>query len=219
MSNPEVDDSKTVTYKMILLGDTSVGKTCLFKKLTTGVYSNKNVSTIGIDKKTININGSKIVENEEEKDLNFSIQLYDTAGQERFRAISKTYYTGSHGLIVMYDITKKETFNNVEDWIKGIRETLGETDENKKYVIILMGNKKDLEEKREVQVEEAEELCQKNNVFFGGECSVQDFTQDELMEKFQIFIKNVFQKIGIVYARKATIISSKSTKKERQKCC
>ena len=140
MSNPEVDDSKTVTYKMILLGDTSVGKTCLFKKLTTGVYSNKNVSTIGIDKKTININGSKIVENEEEKDLNFSIQLYDTAGQERFRAISKTYYTGSHGLIVMYDITKKETFNNVEDWIKGIRETLGETDENKKYVIILMGN-------------------------------------------------------------------------------
>jgi Ras-related protein Rab-1A len=219
MSNPEVDDSKTVTYKMILLGDTSVGKTCLFKKLTTGVYSNKNVSTIGIDKKTININGSKIVENEEEKDLNFSIQLYDTAGQERFRAISKTYYTGSHGLIVMYDITKKETFNNVEDWIKGIRETLGETDENKKYVIILMGNKKDLEEKREVQVEEAEELCQKNNVFFGGECSVQDFTQDELMEKFQIFIKNVFQKIGIVYARKATIISSKSTKKERQRCC
>ena len=102
--NPEQKEEKKIFYKVILIGDSLVGKTCLFKKLTKGIYTNKNISTIGMDQKTISatIKVKEKSETEEEKEVekNFTINLWDTAGQERFRSITSGYFKESHGLIL-----------------------------------------------------------------------------------------------------------------------
>ena len=183
MDNSQGEESEAITYKIILIGDSSVGKTCLFKKLTTGKYSEKNISTIGIDRKSFPLK-VKVEEKGEEVEKNFTIQLWDTAGQERFRAITKGYYKDSQGLLLMYDITNRETFDDLDKWITGVKESLGEEDSQSEnnYIIILMGNKLDLanDGARKVETSEAEQICQDNDIIWGGECSAKDFTVEEL---------------------------------------
>ena len=149
-----------LSYKMTLLGDTGVGKTSLFKKLVKGIYEEKTISTIGIDKKTLNF---KINTSDGEKEA--EITLYDTAGQEKFRSISVSYFRDSKGLVMVYDITRNETFENLGDWLKDIIENLGQKEN---YLIILLGNKLDIVEenpdKREVEEKDAKEYCANNNI-------------------------------------------------------
>ena len=123
--------------KVVLLGQSAVGKTCIFKKITSGVFNEKTISTIGIDRRTLTF----IIKNSEGNVMEVDVQLWDTAGQERFRSITAGYYKASQGLLLMYDITKKESFDSIENWIKNIKESLGE---DEKYVIVLLGNKVDL---------------------------------------------------------------------------
>jgi small GTP-binding protein len=199
MSVDEADSNEKITYKIILIGDSSVGKTCLFKKITTGDYFDKNISTIGMDRKSfqlkipVNVNG-------EEKERSFEIQLWDTAGQERFRSITTGYYKGSQGLFLLYDITNIETFENLEKWISGIKESLGTNEKGDKYIIILLGNKldivKDHPDMRRVSAEEAEQKCKEFDIIWGGECSVKDFTVEELENKFKGFTKEIYKRIG-----------------------
>ena len=134
-----MDSEKSIEklkYKMTLLGDTAVGKTSLFKKLTKEEFDPKIVSTIGIDKKTLNFN---INTSKGEKEV--EISLYDTAGQEKFRTISIFYFRDSKGLLVIYDISNFESFKNVEQWLVDIKDSVGNNDD---YLIILIGNKLDL---------------------------------------------------------------------------
>ena len=221
VSNSEEADA--TTYKIMIIGDSSVGKTCLFKKLTTGKYSDKNISTIGIDRKTLSLK-IKVNENNEEVDKNFLIQLWDTAGQERFRSITKGYYKDSQGLLLMYDITNQETFDNVEKWIENIKDSLGEDDKendnNNKYIIILLGNKLDLAESgsRKVDIEVAEEKCKQFNIIWGGECSAKDSTMEDLTGKFEIYTREIYNIIGSNVGRN-TIKVANENKKEKSKCC
>ena len=221
MENSNSEEGEGITYKIMIIGDSSVGKTCLFKKLTTGKYSDKNISTIGIDRKTLSIK-IKINENGEEVDKNFVIQLWDTAGQERFRSITKGYYKDSQGLLLMYDITNQETFDNVEKWIANIKDSLGEDDkENEnKYIIILLGNKLDLAENgaRKVTTELAEEKCQQFNIIWGGECSAKDSTVEELKGKFETYTREIYNIIGSSVGRN-TIKVANNNIKEKSKCC
>ena len=143
---------------MILIGDSSVGKTCIFKKLTTGVFLEKNISTIGIDRRTLTFD-IEINENGQTTKRNVDVSLMDTAGEERFKAITKTYFKGSDGILLLYDITNKESFENVENWIKSIQESIGDASTSK-YIVVLLGNKLDLvenqEKERSVSTEELE---------------------------------------------------------------
>jgi small GTP-binding protein len=224
MDNSQGEESEAITYKIILIGDSSVGKTCLFKKLTTGKYSEKNISTIGIDRKSFPLK-VKVEENGQEVEKNFLIQLWDTAGQERFRSITKGYYKDSQGLLLMYDITNRETFDDLDKWITGVKESLGEEENAKenKYIIILMGNKVDLASDggRKVETSDAEKLCQDNDIIWGGECSAKDSTIEELNEKFQEYTKELFKKIGYSISRSTIAAKSNSNKKEKAKgkCC
>ena len=208
-----------IKYKMILLGDSSVGKTCIFKKITTGQFNEKSISTIGMDRRTLffEINVNK--ENEPEKKKNCEIQLWDTAGQERFRSITKTYYTSSHGLVFIYDLTKRETFDNLDEWIKNAKESLGN---EYKYLIFLMGNKLDIveehPEKRETTIEEAENKCKENGIIWGGECSAKKFDEDQFKEMFQKFSELIFQKVGYV-SKKGEVVQNNNDKiKKKSKC-
>ena len=205
--------SQKITYKLILIGDSAVGKTCIFKKLTSGVFNEKSISTIGMDRRTLNFT----IKDSEGRDLDVEVQLWDTAGQERFRTITNNYYKSSQGLLLIYDITKKDTFNNVENWINSIKETLGEED---KYLIVLIGNKVDLAEAnpetREVSLDEAEEICKKDDIFWGGECSAKDFSEDKLKEIFTKYTQEIYKKVGVNIV-KAGIVN-KPDKPRKSRC-
>ena len=215
------EESEKIIYKIILIGDSSVGKTCLFKKMTDGTYSDKMISTLGIDRKSISFK-IPVKDNGVEVEKNFEIQLYDTAGQERFRSITKGYYKDSQGLLLLYDITNKETFDHLDKWISGVRESLGvNVKEKDEYIIILLGNKLDLvkenTELRKVEEEEAIEICKQFNIIWGGECSAKDFTVEILENKFKDYTKEIYNNIGnnIVKSQKAIKIASR---KKKQKC-
>ena len=147
-------------YKILILGDTSVGKTCVLTRYTDNRFEKNYLSTIGIDYKLKNIkldNGKTV-----------KLQIWDTIGQDRYRAVTKNYYKGAHGIILIYDITDRETFENVRNWIKSIK-----TEADEKVVVILVGNKCDFEEKRQVSKEEGEQLAQELNLPF-FECSAKE---------------------------------------------
>ena len=224
MSISESDANETILYKIILIGDSSVGKTCLFKKMTTGNFSEKMISTIGMDRKSISFNLTVKDENGVEKEKNFEIQLWDTAGQERFRSITKGYYKDSQGLFLLYDITNKETFDNLDMWINGVRQSFGTDEKEKnKYIIVLLGNKLDLAnenpDNRKVTEEEAIAKCKEFDIIQGGGglCSAKDFTVEELEENFKIYTKEIYNKIGnnITKSQKAIKIASQ---KRKEKC-
>ena len=217
MTSPQPGQPDLITYKIILLGDSSVGKTCLFKKLTQGVYSEKIISTIGMDRKSIQFT-IQIEENGVEKGKNFEIQIWDTAGEERFRTITKQYYKESQGLFLLYDITKNDNFDNLDKCIVSVRDYLG----NDKYVILLLGNKLDLadneENGRKVSTEEAINKCKEYNIIWGGECSAKDFTQEELNDKFQIFTKEIYKQVGNNIVRSQFVKKIGSAKKKKKFC-
>jgi len=204
-----------LSYKMTLLGDSGVGKTSLFKKITKENFDPKIVSTIGIDKRTLffNINTS-----EGEKEV--EISLYDTAGQERFKSISISYFRESKGLLVIYDITNYETFKHVGVWLGDVIDTLGKKDD---YIIILWGNKVDLvnadPEQRDVDEEEAKEFCEKNNLLWGGECSAKDFSSDQFREIFKDFITKMQKKVGDNFKAEEDLLKKKKKNQNQKKGC
>ena len=169
-------------YKILILGDTAVGKTCVLTRYTDNRFEKNYLSTIGIDYKLKNIkldNGQAV-----------KLQIWDTIGQEHFRAITKNYYKGAQGIILIYDITDRETFENVRNWITSIKS---EADE--KVVIVLVGNKCDFEAKRKVSKAEGEQLAKELNLSF-FECSAKENknineTFNGLVEKLMINYKNV----------------------------
>lgn len=212
-------DNESITYKIILIGDSSVGKTCLFKKMTTGNFNEKNISTIGVDRKSININ-TTVSENGVEKKKSFEIQLWDTAGQERFRSITKSYYKDSQGLLLLYDITNRDSFDGLNKWITGIRDSLG--GKNEKYIIILFGNKLDLAkedpESRKVNESEAQNQCKEYDIIWGGECSAKDFTHDQLIEIFTKYTKEIYKKVGNISNKTSQVTIKCSSNKTKKDC-
>ena len=167
-------EKKEVLYKILLLGDSSVGKTCFLMRYTDNTFQEIHMSTIGLDYKLKNVqlDDGKMVK----------IQIWDTAGQDRFRSITKNYYKGAHGIILIYDITNKKSFENVRTWINQIKEEVSE-----KVSIILVGNKIDDEEHRAVQTEEGKNLAKELGLMF-FECSAKsgvniDSTFNELVKK------------------------------------
>ncbi|KAK8792828.1 hypothetical protein WA158_004992 [Blastocystis sp. Blastoise] len=144
--------ASTTLYKTLIIGDSGVGKTCLLQQYVDKVYSHTFVSTVGIDfkKKVLNIKGCRV-----------TLQIWDTAGNERFRTITASYYRGSHGAVLVYDITQRKTFENVEIWIESLRENTQINPE-----LVLVGNKCDLESYREVSKKEGRDLAKKYNIPF-----------------------------------------------------
>ena len=210
----------SIDYKVVLIGNSGVGKTSLFKKITTGQFSEKNISTIGMDKKTLNLE-IEVNQNNQAVKKEVNVSLVDTAGEERFRSITKNYFKESDGILLLYDVTNKETFKNVEGWIDSIHECLGDHD-NSKYIIVLIGNKTDLigvdDFQREVQEEEARSKCEKKNLVWGGETSVKSIELKDLEDLFKDYVKKIYDKVGEKKVTKQVTKKMDSYKKRRKLC-
>ena len=206
----------SLEYKIILIGNSGVGKTSFFRKLSTGDFAETNIATIGVEKISFDIN--IINDNNEKKRIDIS--LFDTAGQEKFRALTRQYYKGTDGVLLLYDIADKKTFVNVEMWIDSLNESIDNSKD--KYVIILIGNKKDLLDdenySREVSEEEAKEICQKFNMKWGGECSIKDLSKEELLKLFESYTKEIYDKVG-EKTNKQQKIKNVDQHKPKKKCC
>ena len=210
-------------YKMILVGDSNAGKTSLFRKISKNVFNEKMVSTIGIDKTTLEYE-INIKENEKEVKKNIRISLYDTAGQERFLSSTKSYFKRANGVILLYSIIDKRSFDNLSKWLNEVKEVL-DNHEKDKYLIFLIGTKydivKDNEDLRQVTVNEASEFCDKNNLLWYGEYSSKDTSQETFNNLFAEFGKKLYEKIGFnrIVGDNVSVLSSKKTKKKKHRCC
>ncbi|CAL9083762.1 unnamed protein product, partial [Musa textilis] len=146
------DDDYDYLFKVVLIGDSGVGKSNLLSRFTRNEFSDESKSTIGVEfpTRSIRIDG-KVVK----------AQIWDTADQERYRAITSAHYRGAVGALVVYDITRNVTFENVERWLKGLRD---HTDTS--VVIMLVGNKAGVRHLRAATTEDATAFAEKENTFF-----------------------------------------------------
>jgi Ras-related protein Rab-1A len=167
-------------FKVLIVGESGVGKSCLLLRFTEGVFIENYISTIGVDFKIRTINQDGVV---------VKLQIWDTAGQERFRAITKSYYHGSHGIVIVYDITDRKSFEKIADWFTQIQQSEPNEDSCK----ILIGNKSDLNDKREVSVEEGETLAREYNVPFMETSAKDSVNVDNL---FGVMAEAMRQKSG-----------------------
>ncbi|KAH3903013.1 probable GTP-binding protein YPT1 [Saccharomycodes ludwigii] len=137
-------------FKLLLIGDSGVGKSCLLLRFADDTYTQDYISTIGVDFKikTIELDGKTI-----------KLQIWDTAGQERFRTITSSYYRGAHGIIIVYDVTDLQSFQNVKTWLQEI-DRFGNTGVLK----VIVGNKNDLKDKKVVDFETAKEFADSLNI-------------------------------------------------------
>eukprot|EP00250_Pteridium_aquilinum_P004010 c14263_g1_i2 orf=189-797(+) len=146
--NPEYD----YLFKLLLIGDSGVGKSCLLLRFADDSYLESYISTIGVDFKirTVELDSKTI-----------KLQIWDTAGQERFRTITSSYYRGAHGIIIVYDVTDQESFNNVKQWLNEIDRYASEN-VNK----LLVGNKSDLTAKKVVDTQTAKAFADEIGIPF-----------------------------------------------------
>ncbi|KAG4111200.1 hypothetical protein ERO13_D13G092900v2 [Gossypium hirsutum] len=139
--------------KLLLIGDSGVGKSCLLLRFSDGSFTTSFITTIGIDFKirTIELDGKRI-----------KLQIWDTAGQERFRTITTAYYRGAMGILLVYDVTDESSFNNIRNWIRNIEQHASDN-VNK----VLVGNKADMDEsKRAVPTSKGQALADEYGIKF-----------------------------------------------------
>lgn len=197
-------------YKFLLLGDPSVGKTCVLMRYTDNNFERNYISTIGLDfrMKTLNY-----------KNKNIKIQIWDTAGQERYMGMTKTYFKGANGILLIYDVTSSSSFKNIEKWLDHIRNNM----DTKDIVLILVANKIDLSGARQVTTEMGKSLAQKHEIELFTEVSAKD---DVNIEKcFNLLIETVYNSCTnsqiLTEDNKIKLIDldNDNKLKKKKKCC
>ncbi|KAM4031374.1 ras-related protein Rab-2A-like [Anomaloglossus baeobatrachus] len=165
-------------FKYIIIGDTSVGKSCLLLQFTDKRFQPVHDLTIGVEfgARMITIDGKQI-----------KLQIWDTAGQESFRSITRSYYRGTAGTLLVYDITRRDTFNHLTTWLEDARQH-----SNSNMVIMLIANKSDLESRREVKKNEGEAFAREHGLIF-METSAK--TASNVEEAFINTAKEIYEKI------------------------
>ncbi|NWW92741.1 RAB19 protein, partial [Rhynochetos jubatus] len=211
-SSSSADDAFDYLFKIILIGDSNVGKTCVVHRFKTGQYNEKQQNTIGVDftVRSMDIDGKKV-----------KIQVWDTAGQERFRTITQSYYRSAHGAILAYDLTRRSTFESIPHWIHEI-EKYGAAN----LVMMLIGNKSDSVEKRQVLFEDACTLAEKHGLLAVLETSAKEAQNIEevftLMAK-ELIARNTLQLHGenppnSIYLDSRPVIASPGVEKTQCLC-
>ena len=185
------DEEYDMIFKVVLIGDSGVGKTNILSRYVRDDFSIETKSTVGVEfgSKVLKVNNTSI-----------KIQIWDTAGQERYKSITKAYYKGAKGAFVVYDITRKETFSSVEKWVDELKNNGDEG-----VCIILLGNKCDLEDQRQVSTEEA---MRKSELYKIALCETSAMQAVNIDKAFTIMVEEIMKQIGKKDEDNANIIGS-----------
>ena len=185
-------------FKLLIIGEATVGKTCLLLRYADDSFTQNHITTIGIDFKTkfITINNSVI-----------KLQIWDTAGQERFRTITKSYYKDANGIILTYDISNSDSLKNIQNWMKLIEQNAEDG-----VCKILVGNKCDLEN-RVIQKEEGEKIAQDFGMKFFETSAKSDINVDEAFNCLVSMILEKNQKNSL----NSNIVIDKEVHKKKKK--
>ncbi|KAL1224037.1 Ras-related protein RABA6b [Cardamine amara subsp. amara] len=152
MAEESYDEECDYLFKAVLIGDSAVGKSNLLSRFSRDEFRLDSKPTIGVDFAYRNVRvGDKTIK----------AQIWDTAGQERFRAITSSYYRGALGALLIYDITRRQTFKNIKKWLSELRDF-----SSPETVVVLVGNKSDLRQSREVEEEEGKTLAEVEGLYF-----------------------------------------------------
>ena len=202
------EELQELKLKILVLGDSLVGKSSIILKYADNVFHENHLATIGVESKNKEIIKGK---------YKILLNLWDTGGQERFKAITKSFFNGANGIIFVYDITKKKSFEGIKSWMKD-SEPYGN------FKSILCANKLDLNSKREVKKEVLEEFALKNKINF-FETSAKDGTNiDKVFDKLVSLIledkndEELIKEFGVKKG-KNVVLSKKDNKKTRKNGC
>ena len=190
--------------KLMVIGETRVGKTALIKKYTKNVFGGTYLTTVGIDfqEKIINV---------EEKSV--KLQIWDTAGQERFRNIAKSYFHTSDGFLLVYDISCKDSFEKLNFWYEQIKLNAPQSTK-----CVVAGNKCDLEEKRQVNKNEGENFAKTYNIDFYETSAKDGINVDVVFQTLASEIMKDIKKNGSKNKRSSQVLK-KNTKSKKKSCC
>ena len=195
--------------KILTLGDTLVGKSSIVLRFSDNRFDDNHLATIGIDYKTKYI---KV------KDASVKVLLWDTAGQEKFRNIARQYYKGANGVLLIYDVCDRKTYERIGFWM----DELKQNNEIEQLYIILVGNKIDLEEKRVVTREEAEKYAEDNNINY---IEVSAKTGEGILDLFNEVTKGTMDKVfndqdnNEDKEKIKTYLDTNNNRKRKKKCC
>ena len=198
------------TCQILLIGDSLVGKTCLIQRYVNGTFKDDYITTVGLDYHT----KLEIINN-----LNVSVKLWDTAGQERFKALTPSFFRNAEGVVIAYDVTNSESFDNLKFWISSIKTNLFE--KNIFIPIIIIGNKIDLEDMREISKDVASTFA-KENKFKYFETSAK--TGEGVDEAFRDLVNQVLANLdkneeGTIERKSIKIEENKDDKQKKKGCC
>ena len=205
------DDNYEMMFKVVLVGDSFVGKTNIMSKYIKNEFHEDSKATVGVEfgSKQFSVEGHSI-----------KAQIWDTAGQERYKAITSAYYKGAKGAFIVYDITRKQSFESVEKWVNDVTAVA-----DKKITIILIGNKSDLEDQRQVSKEQGQDKANKLEIAF---METSAFSGENLDKAFDMMINEVYKKcheemllegdVDIIEGGKDINLENKKTE-EKKKCC
>ena len=207
-----MEESTEMIFKIILIGDAGTGKTNILTKFAHNKFEMQSSPTIGVELtcKQFSINKDKI-----------NAHIWDTAGQERYKSLTKSYFKGALGALVVYDIANKKTFENADKWIMELKDC-----SDKKLSLILIGNKSDLENNRQVSKQEGEAKAKNNGIAF---LETSALAGNNIELAFQTLVEEIYDKchkdfepVALVDIGESKTLSLEEKKQEEQKkggCC
>ena len=208
MQNQSNNNLQEIKLKILIIGDSNVGKTSMLLNYTDNYFPESHLATIGVEYKVKKITTNK---------YNITLQIWDTAGQERFRSITKSFFRNTNGILFVYDITSRKSFQSVKDWIKDSEM------HDSGFEKVLCGNKVDLEQQRQVKFDELKEFGMKKKIDVIETSAKSNINIDESFKKLiDLILSNkseeeIQKEFGI--KNKNDINLTKNNTQSKKSCC
>ena len=208
MQNQSNNNLQEIKLKILIIGDSNVGKTSMLLNYTDNYFPESHLATIGVEYKVKKITTNK---------YNITLQIWDTAGQERFRSITKSFFRNTNGILFVYDITSRKSFQSVKDWIKDSEM------HDSGFEKVLCGNKVDLEQQRQVKIDELKEFGMKKKIDVIETSAKSNINIDESFKKLiDLILSNkseeeIQKEFGI--KNKNDINLTKNNTQSKKSCC